>query len=70
MSKKFEKLISEVQSICQIKGKITKENLIKQFLQPNLESLYEVLAEDIIMGKLYKNHIYRFQIQCHAKEID
>lgn len=70
MKNKFEKLISEKQSICLIEGKITKSELINIFLKANIESLYDSLANDILLAQLKTPHIYRFEIQVHAQEKD
>lgn len=68
MPNNFAKLISEKEYLMLLEGKIEKQKLIEEFLNPVFQKLLELLSDDILMAKLIKPHIYRFHIQLHAQE--
>ncbi len=67
---KFAKLISEAETLCFIKGKVTEKEIIDVYLKANIKSLYNHLAKAIVQAKLLKPHHYRFKIQVHAQEVE
>lgn len=69
--KDFAKLIFEGECLLLIKvdnKKLTKQELIKQFLSPSIQTLYDALADNILMANLKKEHFYRFEIIVHAQQ--
>ncbi len=65
---KLIKLITEAESLAVIDGERTEQEIKEIWLDANLNTLYDHLAEAIVQAKLFSPHIYRFKIQVHAQE--
>ncbi len=67
---KFAKLISRAESFARIAGKLSEKEIKEIFLDANLNTLYDHMAKCIVNAKLSKPHMYRFEMQVHAQEIE